>query len=589
MSQPAADPLGAAFEHHRAGNIALAEQLYRQILSQDPQRAEAWNLLGVVCLQSGRNAEAAQLIERAIAIRGDNPEFYNHLGAAYSGLGRHDQAVATVRRAVQLAPQSASAHYNLGTALRNQGRLEEAIVSYRHALAADPNSAEAHYNLANTLRDVKRLGEAEASYREALRARPGYFKAMINLGNVLHFQGKLTDAIDMIGAAIAINPNHANGHLNLGIALRDSGRHQPAVESLRRAVALDPQLPEAHANLGTVLQAQARFAEALACYEEALRLNPQLPDAHFSRATHRLRQGELEGGFAEYEWRWKCTCFSMRQFAEPRWDGSPLEGRAILLHAEQGLGDTLQFIRYVAAVKDRGGTVAVECQPPLMKMLANCRGVDSLVAAGAALPKFDVQCPLLSLPGVLKRSIDDLWSGPYLSADEQLVERWRATLEGLEGLRVGICWQGNPRHLFDAQRSFRLARFEGVARTPGVRLISLQKGPGAEQIAASRFEVVDLGPQLDEADGALMDTAAVMKHLHLVITSDTSLAHLAGALGVRVWVALSAHCDWRWFLDRDDSPWYPTMRLFRQRQLDDWNDVFERIAAELAVLAARRV
>ena len=470
----------------------------------------------------------------------------------------------------------------------HQGRLEEAISSFRHAIAADPNSAAAHYNLANTLREVNRLDEAEASYHDALRVRPRYVKAMVNLGNLWRDQAKYADAIEMLGAAVAIDPNHASSHLNLGVVLRDSGQYQQAVDSLRRAVALEPESAEAHNNLGTALQSQARFGEALTCYEEALRLDPELPDAHFSRATYRLRQGDIERGFAEYEWRWKCKSYSSRQFAQPRWDGSPLAGRTILLHAEQGLGDTLQFIRYAADAKARGGTVVVECQKPLMKILASCPGVDQLVAVGESLPSFDVQCPLLSLPGVLKLTINDLARGPYLLADARLVEHWRNVLAGYRGLRVGICWQGNPQHLFDAQRSFPLARLEDVARTEAIRLISLQKGPGTEQIAASRFEVIDLGPQWDEASGAFMDTAAVMNHLDLVITSDTAVAHLAGGLGVPVWVPLSAHCDWRWQLGRQDSPWYPTMRLFRQRQLDDWSAVFEQIAAESSALAAHR-
>jgi tetratricopeptide (TPR) repeat protein len=588
MSHATADPLATALEQHRVGNLPLAEQIYRQVIAQDPRQAHAWHLLGALCLQSGRGAEAVELIGRAIAIDPTNPEFYNHLGAAYGALGEHDSAVTSLRRAVQLAPQSATAHYNLGTALRNQGKLEDAAASFRHAVAANPDSAETHFNLANTLRELNRLEEAEASYREALRVRPNYVKAMINLGNVLRDRERLAESVDVLRAAVNADPQYANAHLNLGTVLRDVGQYETALEHLRRAIALEPTSAEAHNNLGTVLQSLTDFGAAEECYEEALRLNPELADAHFSRATHRLRQGDLAGGFAEYEWRWKCKSYSTRRFVEPRWDGSSLDGRTILLHAEQGLGDTLQFVRYAANVKSRGGTVIVECQPPLINILQSCAGIDRLVAAGSPLPRFDVQCPLLSLPSVLELPLDKLWQGAYLSADRELTDAWKKRLAARTGFRVGICWQGNRKHLFDRQRSFPLDSFAPIAHTAGVRLISLQKGIAAEWIAASSFEVLDLAAELDETAGAFVDTAAVIANLDLVITSDTSVAHLAGALGAPVWVALSAHGDWRWFTDRPDSAWYPTMRLFRQTHLDQWGDVFASMAEELrGVVAAR--
>lgn len=587
MPPAADDPLRTALAHHCGGNLPLAEQLYRQVLAQSPDSADAWHSLGVLCLQSGRAAEAVESIGRAIALKATNPDYYSHLGAAYGGLGQHEAAITSLRHAVRLAPQLATAHYNLGTALRNGERLEEAVTSFRHAIAADPDAAEAHYNLANTLRELKRLDEAEVSYREALRIRPGYMKAMINLGNVLTGANRYDEAIDVLRAAVAVDPQYSNAHLNLGSALRDARRFDEAVDSLRTAVALDPKSAEAHNNLGTALQGQARFDEARSCYQAALELNPELPDAHFSQAIDLLRQGDLANGFSEYEWRWKCKSFSTRRFDQPRWDGAPLEGRTILLHAEQGLGDALHFIRYAADVKNTGGTVIVECPESVTKILAASASIDGLVAAGSPLPPFDVHCPLMSLPGVLGLSIDSLSRGAYLSAEPARVEAWRKELADMAGFRLGICWQGNPKHLFDTQRSFPLRQFAPVARLAGVRLVSLQKGSGSDQIAFFPFNVVELGTELD-ADGAFLDTAAVMKNLDLVISSDTAVAHLAGALGVPVWVALSAHADWRWFTDREDSPWYPTMRLFRQAQLDDWDDVFERIARELAAVVSQR-
>jgi hypothetical protein len=272
------------------------------------------------------------------------------------------------------------------------------------------------------------------------------------------------------------------------------------------------------------------------------------------------------------------------QFPTPPWDGSPLDGRTILVHAEQGLGDTMQFLRYVPLVRRRGGRVILVCQPPLMRLLSRVPGIERLVAWGEPLPEYDVQVPLMSLPGLFGTTLETVPAEvPYLDAEPALVEAWRHRLGSYAGFQVGIVWQGNPRFRFDRLRSIPLAQFAPLARVPGVHLLSLQKGPGRDQLAAlpGSFPVTDLGHQLDETTGAFLDTAAVMKNLDLVITSDTVAAHLAGALGVPVWVALHDVPDWRWLLDREDSPWYPTMRLFRQTRPGQWEEVFERIAAAL--------
>ena len=291
--------------------------------------------------------------------------------------------------------------------------------------------------------------------------------------------------------------------------------------------------------------------------------------------------GRFEQGWPGYEWRWKCKEFgSLPPFHPPLWDGSPLDGRTILVHAEQGLGDTLQFIRYAPLVHQRGGRVILVCQPPLIGLLTRSPGVERLVAQGEALPDYDVHVPLMSLPGLLGTTLESVPADvPYLDAEPQLVEAWRHRLGSYPGFKVGIVWQGNPKFRLDRRRSIPLAQFAPLARVPGVHLFSLQKGPGAEQLAAvtDRFPVTDLGRRLDD----FMDTAAVLKNLDLVISVDTAIAHLAGALGIPVWVALPFVPDWRWLMDREDSPWYPTMRLFRQARPGQWEDVFQRIAEAL--------
>ena len=337
----------------------------------------------------------------------------------------------------------------------------------------------------------------------------------------------------------------------------------------------------------------------MASYQQAVRLKPDYAEAHWNQALARLQMGQFEQGWPGYEWRWKCKEFgTLPPFRAPLWDGSPLDGRTILVHAEQGLGDTLQFIRYIPLVQKHGGRVIMMCQPPLCALLAHCPGIERLMPHGDAPPEIDLHVPLLSLPRLLGTTLENVPAdGPYLDAEPDLVEAWRHRLGAYPGLKIGIAWQGNPKFRLDRVRSLPLAQFAPLASVPGVHLLSLQKGLGREQLAAPerRFPVTDLGGQLDETTGAFMDTAAVMKNLDLVITSDTSIAHLAGALGVPVWVALNVVPDWRWLLDRDDSPWYPTMRLFRQTRLGHWEDVFhcmaealrERLASPAAPLPIR--
>ncbi len=578
--------LSAAFAQHRAGNLTLAETLYRQLIAEAPNSADAWHLLGALHIQAKRYPEAVEAIERAIALNPNSPTFYSHLGAAYGELGNHEQSLENLRKAVELDPDAATAHYNLGTALRNADQIEPAIESFRRSAAIDPKASETHFNLANSLRDLKRYGEAETSYRAAIELKPNYLKALINLALVLNEVRKRDEAVATLRSAVALEPNHARAYLNLGSILRDAGRFDEAVVELERAVTLEPQSAEAHNNLGTAFQARAEFDRAAACYERALELNPELPDVHFSLGTHLLREGNLKRGFAEYDWRWKCRTFSPRVTDRPRWDGSPLDGRGVLLHAEQGLGDTLQFVRYAELVQQRGGRTIVECQPPLVKLLASCRGVDQLVAMGQSLPAFEVFCPLMSLPGVLGLEESELWTGPYLSPEPERVARWGERLGPHKELHVGLCWQGNPQHLFDSQRSLPLSLFAPLATIPGVRLISLQKGAGSEQTANCGFAIEELDSSLD-ADGAFLDTAAVVQQLDLVIAADTAIAHLAGALAARVWILVSAHGDWRWMADREDSPWYPTARLFRQQQLGDWQAAITNVTRALADATAQ--
>jgi hypothetical protein len=327
--------------------------------------------------------------------------------------------------------------------------------------------------------------------------------------------------------------------------------------------------------------------EAQAQCSQALAIEPEHADARFSQAYLLLLTGRLAQGWREYEWRFRRKGRGEGTLSRPRWDGAPLEGRTVLLRAEQGLGDTIQFVRYAALVNERGGKVVVQCQPQLASLLATCPGVDRVVAVGDPLPEFDVHIPLMSLPLVFGTTLESIpVKTPYLWPDEAALARWKDELGGERALKVGIAWQGSPSQLFDRARSIPLAQFADLAGLDGVQLYSLQLGPGREQLATWNVTrpIVDLGDRL----GDFNNTAAIMRNLDLVVTCDSSPAHLAGALGVPVWVALPLARDWRWLLDRSDSPWYPTMRLFRQAAPGQWNRVFQGIQESLVEVVSGR-
>ena len=611
-----AELLATAIQHHQAGRLQSAEQIYRQILAYDPAQADAWHLLGLMAHQVGKQDPALEYIRYAIRLNPDMAAYHSNLGVVYRTLDKLEEAAACWRRAVELQPDFAEAQNNLGNVLAEQGKPEEAIACLRRLLQSRPDYAGAHYNLGNALKNQQHLAEAVACYRRALELQPDYadalnnlglalkdldrvdeaiacFQRLIqrkpdhvdahnNLGNALRKQGKFDAAAACYRRTIALKPDYALAHNNLGLTLKDLGDLDPAVACCRRALELKPDYVEAHNNLGNALAYQGKYEEAVAAYQEALKRQPDHADAHFNRSLVWLRSGDFQRGWPEYEWRWRMKEFRPPQIRQPLWDGGPLLGRTILLRAEQGFGDTLQFIRYAALVKERGARVLVQCQEPLVRLLASCPGVEAAIRQEEDLPAFDVHAPLLSLPGLLRTSLTTIPAEvPYLFAEAGLVQQWRTELGPVAGLKIGIAWRGNPALGTDRVRSFALSCFEPLANLPGVRFFSLQKGPGVEELQdlAGRFPVTELGSRLED----FMDTAAVLEQLDLVIACDTAVAHLAGALGVPVWVAIPFVPDWRWLLDRDDSPWYPTMRLFRQRRPGDWTAVFDEMRIALAV------
>jgi hypothetical protein len=447
---------------------------------------------------------------------------------------------------------------------------------------------------------VGQLDEAEQLYKQILQANPYHPDGLHLMGVLISQRGRDDLAISYIERALTVKPNIAAFHNNLGFSYLALGWFDDAVHHFQEALRLQPDFAMAHNNIGKACREQGKMAQAMACYERAIAMQPDYAEAHFNRAELWLIQGNFEQGWPEYEWRWELPKVGRRTAHPPRWDGKALDGRTILIHTEQGLGDTIHFIRYMPALQKLGGKVVVHCQAALLRLLASAKGINGMVAWHSPLPPFDVHEHLLNLPGVLHTSLASIPAEvPYLQADPALVQSWSSdighrTSDTGHVFRVGIAWKGSAKNLTDQKRSVPLTCFVGLAQIEGVRLFSLQKGPGTEQLSAvssqlsdnrqprtDNFHVLDLGSRLDEANGAFMDTVAIMKNLDLIISCDTAVPHLAGALSVPVWVVLPYSPDWRWLLECEDSPWYPSMRLFRQSRLGDWDSVFDRIAAEL--------
>jgi hypothetical protein len=384
---------------------------------------------------------------------------------------------------------------------------------------------------------------------------------------------------------MALKPDSAQLWNNYGLILHKANRRVEALEAVQKAIVLDANYAHAFNNRGLFLWKQGKFEEAHQSLAEAIRLQPDYAFARLNRAQVWLQQGDFERGWLEYEARLKHPLFRLPgPPGIPIWDGSNPVGKTILLRAEQGFGDTLQFIRFAILVKRMGARVVLECQKALFQLLQSYVGVDELIARGSPLPPVDLYAPLMSLPYLLRTTIDAIPQEiPYLFADRESIARWRSEFPKDGQFRIGIVWQGNPNFSDDAFRSIPLMKFLGLTRLPGVRLYALQKGPGRDQLTEKRVSdaLVDLGPRLDENTGAFIDTAAVMCVLDLIISIDSACAHLAGALGVPIWLPAYYVSDWRWLNDREDSPWYPTLRLFRQPRMGDWDSVIESMAERI--------
>jgi Flp pilus assembly protein TadD len=510
-------------------------------------------------------------------------------GVALGREKRLDEAVECFEQAIRIDPEFTLAHRNLGFARELLGDMAGALVSYRRAVELNPTAVDVLKRLGEALFKTGSIVQASECFEQACALAPENSSAFNDLGVALSKLNRHAEAALAFRRATELAPHSAIPFAGLGAALTCLNRHAEGEKCLLRAIEVDPSEPSSHSNLGILYKQLGRLDDALRHYDRAIQLKPDYPEAQKARALCLLLKGDFPAAWLGYEWRAQMGDLRFIHPA-PRWIGDPLAGRTLLIETEQGLGDTIQFIRYAAEIKSRHqGKIVVACEPQLVPLLRQVAGIDILIAQNQPRPPFDVWTPLLSLPGVFQHSLSTVPAKiPYLSAEPDRIASWKARLASIVGIKVGIAWQGNKQNAQNQNRSFPLAVFAPLAAIAGVSLVSLQKGSGSEEIAACDFPVHTLGEDFDAAGAAFLDTAAAMMNLDLVISADTSIAHVAGALGVPVFVPLAFVPDWRWTISGDRTPWYPTMRLFRQTTAGDWSAVFQRVAMAIGALHPER-
>ena len=581
--------VGAIFEKavalHQAGDLIAAEALYRDVLAAQADHWNALYLLGTALLQLGRFDESIEFLKHVSEKRRDVPDAGNNLGIAYKAMGRWDEAARAFEATMGAHPQYDQAFFNLGTLLQERGKAADAEQVFRRGLAVNPVDLAMRHGLAKTLKAQSKWDDASNCYRQVVETNSQNVDAAVDLGFVLIKQGHLDQAAAEFHRILEIRPDYGEVHSNLSYLYERQGELERAAAAARRAIELSPSSANAYNNLGTALRSLHQFDEACQSFQRAVELRPGFALADFNLGTTHLLLGDFKKGWAGYEGRHEIGENPDRAFSLPRWEGQSIEGCTLLVYWDQGFGDTIQFVRFLKQTKSNSGaTVILECQPELYGLMSEVPGADRTVACGDMLPQCDYQIALASLPAVLEVQLQAIPAEvPYLPTQlglkADLQERLNRARPG--ELKVGIAWQGSPQQGRDFVRSCPLATLLPLAYVPGISLFSLQVGgigPRERELLEQTAAIVDLGTRFQD----FSDTAAVLTRLDLVITVDTAVSHLAGALGRPVWTLLCHTPDWRWLLERTDCPWYPTMQLFRQPKWGDWETVVDRVKHALS-------
>jgi tetratricopeptide (TPR) repeat protein len=576
---------------HRSGNLPAAEALYRQVLNSAPEHWDAMYLLGTLLLQCGRFDECVALLSRVVASRPDVPDAHNNLGVAYQSLRQWEQAAKAFQAALRANPDYDQALFNLGALMEDRGLFADAEKCFRRAFKQNPNDRQTHVSLGNVLKAQGKWEAAENCYREVPAHGTGDLNLHINFAYVLARQEKLDEAVSVYQEVLDDQPDYYQVHNSLSYVYERQGQLDAAVTSAKRALEIKPDYPEGYNNLGIAQRSLHRFEDACRSFEKALELADDFPLADFNLGITKLLEGKFREGWSGYECRAETLDTPPRTFTQQRWDGKSVTGKTLLVYSDQGFGDAIQFARFLHEAQQRSGAkLILECQPELKPLFADHPAVDDLILEGDSLPNFDVQIPITSLPALFRIELHTIPADvPYLTAQFSPKDELQTLLNEVSStqLKVGFVWQGNPQQARDIVRSCSLETFRPLFEMHRIAPFSLQTGEAAAQIESLRTQhrPMDLGSHMQN----FAETAAVISNLDLVITVDTATAHLSGALGVPVWVLLCHTPDWRWLLNRDDSPWYPSMRLFRQPKWGDWDSVIAKVASALRNLIAEKL
>ncbi len=584
--------LKAALAHHQAGNLDQAATIYQHVLDTNDRQWEARYYLGTLQLQRGDLDQSIRTFLQVVQLQPEIPDVHNNLGVAYHAAGKWQEAGQSFEQAIRLNPHYERAYFNLGSLFESRGVFSEAVKCYQKAHELNSGNAETHQKLADALKSAGEWARAEDIYRELLVANPGDFDLSMKLAYVLVLQRQYPEAIMLYESMLKTSPDHYQILVSLSYVQEAVGNIDAAIAAAERSIQVAPTQPEGYNNLGNAFKLKHDLEGASENFKKAISLRPDFAIAEFNLATTRMLQGNLTAGWRGYERRTALDTSPQQQYPGQPWRGEPLAGKSICLWCEQGFGDTLLFLRFAIELKQQGAErVLVLCQTELADLLRQVPQIDQILIAGDPQPDCDYQCALLSVPLYLETSLETIPAAvPFFTPPEERLQHWRSVLSELSGLKVGLNWSGNQSFPKNELRSIPLKELLPFGALQGVQLISLQQVNGLEQIDAlqSEWNLWQPGPEYRAATGDFSECAALIRNLDLVITTDTAVAHLAGSLGVPVWILVSRLPEWRWLLERSDSPWYPTARLFRQAELGDWEPVIQEVQAELELLVGSK-